>query len=76
MYSINIQSSNDCKPVFNRSLSSNTAIETLPIIVEICRSEFNMANPVALFMGDNVYRIFDLNNPSVYAMVSVIRNAN
>jgi hypothetical protein len=76
MYSINVESSDESKPVIDRSMSSNSPIELLPVIIEICRSEFSMINPVAMYMGDNVYRIFDVNNPSVYAQVSIIKNAN
>jgi len=76
MYSITVEPSDEHKPVINRSLSSNNAIELLPVIVEICRSEFVMVNPVALWMGDNVYRIFDIDNPSEYAEVSIIKDCN
>lgn len=76
MYSINFVSSDIDKPVIDRSMSSNSALELLPVITEICRSEFSMPNPVVLSMGHNVYRIFDLDNPSVYALVSIIKDAN
>ena len=76
MYSINVQPPDEHFPVIDRSMSSNTAIETIPIMVEICRAEFNMVNPVALSTGDNTYHIFDIDNPSVYAKVSIIKDAN
>lgn len=76
MYSFKVEPSDDSKPVIDRSMSSNTAIEMLPVITEICRAEFDMHNPVSLYMGNNEYRIFDLDNPSVYAKVSVIKDAN
>lgn len=76
MYSIKVESPDGSKPVIDRSLSSNAAIETIPIVVEICKAEFNMANPVALYMGDDVYRIFDIDNPTIYAQVSIIRDYN
>lgn len=76
MYSIKVEPSDESKPVVDRCMSSNAAIETIPIVIEICRAEFNMNNPVALYMGDNVYRIFDIENPSVYAQVSIIKDCN
>lgn len=76
MYSIKVESPDESKPVIDRSMSSNNVMETIPIIVEICKAEFDMPNPVALYMGNNVYRIFDVKNPSVYVQVSIIRNAN
>jgi len=76
MYSIKVQPMGESEPVIDRSLSSNNAIETIPIVVEICRAEINMTNPVALYMGDNVYRIFDLDFPCSYVKVSIIKNAN
>ncbi|GAI71015.1 unnamed protein product [marine sediment metagenome] len=76
MYAIKVEPPDDVKPVIDRSMSSNTALEIIPVLVEICRLEFSMANPVALHMGNNIYRIFDINNPSVYAQVSIIKDAN
>lgn len=76
MYSIIVEPPNKCKPVIDRSMSSNNAIELLPVLQEICRSELAMKDPVSIYMGDNQYRIFDLDNPSFYALVTVIKNAN
>lgn len=76
MYSIKVEPPNEHIPVIDRSMSSNSALDLIPVFVEICRTEFNMANPVALYMGHNVYRIFDIENPFVYAQVSLIRDAN
>ena len=76
MYSIKVETPNESKQVIDRSMSSNAAIELIPVMVSICKAEFNMVNPVALYMGDNVYRIFDINNPSVYAKVSIVKEAN
>jgi len=76
MYSINLKPSDEAFPVIDRSMSSNTALEIVPVIVEICRAEFNMVNPIALLIEDDVYRVFDLDNPSIYAKVSIIKDAN
>ena len=76
MYSIKVEPSDDMERVIDRSMSSNTALELIPVIVEICKAEFNMVEPVALDMGDNVYRVFDILNPSVYARISIIKDAN
>jgi len=76
MYSIKVEPPNAYLKVIDRSMSSNAAVETIPIIIEICRAEFNMVIPVALYMGDNVYRIFDIENPSVYVKVSIVKDAN
>lgn len=76
MYSIKVEPPDEHFPVIDRCMSSNTAVETIPIVVEICRAELSMANPVAVYMGDNVYHIFDIENPLIYAKVSIIKNAN
>lgn len=76
MYSIKVESQDVHRPAIDRSMSSNAAIELIPVMVEICKAEFNMVNPVALYMGDNVYRIFDIDNPSIYAKVSIVKDAN
>jgi len=76
MYSLIVQPPDENKPVIDRSLSSNKAIELLPLMVEICRAEFAMENPVAIYVGDNIYHVFDLNNPHVYAKISVLNNQN
>lgn len=76
MYSLVVEPQDEHKPVIDRSMSSNAALETIPIVIEICKAEFNMVNPVALYMGDDVYRIFDIDNPSIYAKVSIIKDAN
>jgi len=76
MYSFKVKTQDETQPVIDRSMSSNNAIELKPVLIEICKTEFNMVNPVALYMGDNVYRIFDINNPHRYAKVSIIKDAN
>ena len=76
MYAINVDSLDESKPVIDRSLSSNNVAEIIPVVIEICKAEYNMVNPVALYMGHNVYRIFDIDNPHGYAKVSIIKNAN
>jgi len=76
MYSIKVQPPNVSYPVIDRSMSSNSEIELIPVLVEICRSTFDMSNPVAVSMGSNVYHIFSLDNPLVYAKVSVIKDVN
>jgi len=76
MYSINLEPSDEQFPVIDRSMSSNTANQLIPVIVEICRTKYSMANPVALFIEDGVYRVFDLDNPSTYAKISIIKDAN
>jgi len=76
MYSIKVEPPDDTQPVIDRSMSSNAAIELIPVIVKICMAELDMKDPVALYMGNNVYHIFDIDNPLVYAKVSVIKDAN
>ena len=76
MYSFKVEPPDAHKPVIDRSMSSNNAIELKPVLIAICKAEFAMVNPVALYMGDNVYRIFDINDPHRYAKVSIIKDAN
>ena len=76
MYSINVESQDAHRPVINRCMSANKAIEMLPIVIEICRAEFDIVNPVALYMGDGVYRVFDIENPSEYAEITIIKDCN
>ena len=76
MYSIKVQPPDESSPVIDRSLSSNNIIEILPVVIQICRAKFHMVNPKAFRMGNNVYHIFDLHRPSVYAKVSIIKDMN
>lgn len=76
MYTYRLESMDESQRVIDRSMSSNSAIEMIPIIVDICKQEFTMKKPVALSMGEGVWRIFDLENPSIYAQVSIIKDAN
>jgi len=76
MYAVTLESSDEKPIVINRSMVSNNAVEILPVVVQICRAEFQMVNPISLYMGHGVYRIFDIDNPHVYAKVSIIRDCN
>ena len=76
MYSFKVESQDEHKPVIERSMSSNSAIELKPVLVAICKAEFGMVDPIALYMGDNVYRIFDIDKPHKYAEVSIIKDTN
>jgi len=72
MYAIKVESPDKHVPVMHRVMSSNNVPELLPVFVEVCRSKFNMVYPVALYMGHNVYRIFDIANPAAYVKVSIV----
>ncbi len=76
MYSLNVEPPNEHYPVIKRSMSANKANDLVPVVVAICEAEFHWLNAVALYMGNNVYRIFDLNNPYEYAKVSIVKDAN
>jgi len=76
MYSFSLQPLDNSLPLIDRSMSCNATTELIPVLTQICRATCNMVNPVALHMGDNVYRIFDINNPSAYVKVSIIKDAN
>lgn len=76
MYSLNLEPPDENEPVIDRSLSSNKCIELFPTIVEICRSKFKMNNPVVIYVGDNLYHVFDLYNPDKYAILSLIKHEN
>jgi len=76
MYSIKVESSDEAKSVIERVMSSNDGLEMLPVVIELCKSKYNMVFPVVLYMGNGTYRIFDIHNPSKYAEVSIDKNAN
>lgn len=72
MYSLNVEPSEAHFPSIKRKMSADKAIELLPVVVEICRIELQFINPVALSIGGGVYRIFDLENPDVYADITIM----
>ena len=76
MYSIKVESPDEHYPVIKRSLVADAAIQLIPIIVEISRAEFNFINPVAVYMGNGMYHIFDLCNPDRQAIVTNIKDGN
>ena len=76
MYSINLEPQNIPKPKMIRSLSCNNVIETIPAIVELCRSRYKMVEPVAVYMGEGVYHVFELLSPFKYVRVCIIKDAN
>jgi len=76
MYSIKVQPPNASYPAIDRSMSSNNVPELIPVLVSICKAELDVKEPIAVYMGDNIYHIFDIDNPLVYAKVSVIKDAN
>ncbi len=71
MYSIKIESPDGRIPPIERSMSSNNVVEILPVIVELCKAEFNMLDPTALNMGNNVWRVFDIAQAWFYAKVTI-----
>ncbi|MBA7524141.1 hypothetical protein ES705_16278 [subsurface metagenome] len=76
MYSIKVEPSNRAKSVIERVMSSNDGLELLPVVIELCKSKYNMIFPVVLYMGNGIYRIFDIHNPAVYAEVSIDKESN
>lgn len=76
MYAIKIEPPDERSPVIERSMSSNKDVELIPTAIEICKAEFAMVNPVALYMGHGVYRVFDIDNPYSYAEVCIYEDAN
>ena len=76
MYTIKVIPTDKTKPVIDRSVCSNNAAETIPIVLEICRSAYNMPNPIAICMDTNVYHIFDIDNQDDYIKVSILDNSN
>ena len=71
MYSFKVEPQHTRQPAIRRSMVSDNAIELIPVIIEICRTEFSFVNPVALYMGDGKYRLFDLDNPIKCATVQL-----
>ena len=71
MYSIKVEPPDDSKPVIKRKMVADAAIELIPVIVDICKAEYNYINPVAIYMGECKYHIFDLSNPSLHATVTL-----
>lgn len=76
MYSIRVEPLDKRSLVIDRRMSSNTALEMIPTVMEICRRKFGMVAPVALPMGNDVYRIFDIDTPYLYAKVTITKDAN
>ena len=76
MYSIKVEPQDESQRVINRSMSSNNVIELIPTVIEICKAEYAMVNPVALYMRDNIYRIFDIDTPWLYAKVTITKDGN
>lgn len=76
MYSIKVELLDETHSVIERCMSSNNAVELLPVLLEICRAKYKMVNPVALYMGDNVYRIIDIGKPYYSAMVHIVKHTN
>jgi len=71
MYSINVVPPDEHSPVINRKMVADSAIQLLPVIVEICKVRYNYDNPVAVYMGNGAYHIFDLNNPEKHAVGTI-----
>lgn len=71
MYSINVEPPEAHFPVIKREMVADAAIQLIPVIVEICKAEFKFINPVAMYMGNGKYQIFDLCNPVRQAVVTI-----
>jgi len=76
MYSINIEPEHTSQPSIKRKLCTNREIELIPTVVEMCRQQYKFVEPVAIYMGNHTYHIFDLLNPFDYVKVSFIKDAN
>ena len=74
MYSIKVEPPDAHFPVIKRKMCANKSIELIPVIVAICETEFHWLNAVALYMGEGVYRIFDLDHPKQYAQVTLLED--
>jgi len=73
MYSIKVEVPDENNPVIDRSMSSNKVSELIPTAIELCKAKFAMVNPIALYMGHNVWRIFDVDKPRDYVKLSIIK---
>lgn len=71
MYSLNVVPPDESKPVIRRKMSANDPIELLPVVVGICKAEYGWANPVAIYTGGNIYHVFDMLDPAIYATVEL-----
>ena len=74
MYSIKVEPHDGSKRVITRRMSSNNAMELIPTVVEICKAVYGMVDPVALHIRDNVYRVFDIDVPHLYAKVTITKD--
>jgi len=72
MYSVRVERPHVGNVVIDRRMSSNTCKELMPTVIEICKAEYAMVNPSALYMGNNVWRVFDIHNPWLYAKVTIV----
>ena len=71
MYSFKVEPSDVRKPVIERTMSSNKAIELIPVLIQIAKHEYKFVNPVAVYMGKGKFLIADLSNPNLYAIVDI-----
>ena len=73
MYTITVGTPGGDGPLIERQLSSDTEREIIPVLKEICVTEFDMITPIALYMGDHVYRIFELARPWCYSVATIVK---
>jgi len=71
MYSFMIESQLTRQPDIKRRMVADNVWQLIPVIIAMCQTEFNFVNPVALYMGDGRYRLFDLENPTDHAIVKI-----
>jgi len=76
MYSIKVEPQDKSKRVIDRRMSSNNVIELIPTVIDICKAEYAMVDPVILYMRNDIYRVFDIDTPWLYAKVTMTQDGN
>jgi len=52
-------------------MSSNKAIELIPVLIQIAKDTYKFVKPVAVYMGNGKYIIVDTSNPNLHAIVDI-----
>ena len=71
MYSIKVEPPDKSKPVIRRSMSSNKAVELIPVLIQIAKDTYKFIKPVPIYMGSGKFVIVDSSNPNLYAVVDI-----
>jgi len=52
-------------------MSSNKAVELIPVLIQIAKDTYKFIKPVPIYMGSGKFVIVDSSNPNLYAVVDI-----